>query len=114
MKYVVLKDFLDRFDNRRHCKPGELHDPPNEERAKQLIELGFIKVIEKSETEVDAPDVPNAETDAKSVEEWPKSAGGGYWDLPNGERVRGKENALKALAELNAGEGGDPDDGKAD
>ncbi|MFW5438747.1 hypothetical protein [Paenibacillus apiarius] len=48
MKYVVLKDFLDRFDNMRHCKPGESHEPPNDERAQQLIKLGFIEIEEPS------------------------------------------------------------------
>ncbi|CAM5794843.1 hypothetical protein [Brevibacillus borstelensis] len=47
MKYVVLKDFLDRFDNLRHCKPGEPHVPPNDERAKQLIAQGFIAAVEE-------------------------------------------------------------------
>lgn len=29
--------------------PGDEHTPPNEKRAKQLIDLGFIKEIEKEE-----------------------------------------------------------------
>lgn len=46
VKYIVLKDFRDRFNNMRHCKPGEEHVPPNEERAKQLVDLGFISPVE--------------------------------------------------------------------
>lgn len=68
MKYVVEKEFLDRYDNGRHCRPGELHKPPNKERAQQLIELGFI-----SEVEPDPPaakkkkDVkPDGDSDAKT------------------------------------------------
>lgn len=116
MKYVVIKDFLDRFDNRRHCKPGELHVPPNEERAQHLIELGFIAPIvePKSEAGVTAPDTSDVDSGSVDTDEWPKSAGGGYWDLPNGQRIRGKEKALKVLAELNAGEGEDPDGGQTD
>lgn len=49
MKYVVLKEFLDRFDNKRHCHPGESHKPPTEERAQQLIDLGFIAAVKKEE-----------------------------------------------------------------
>lgn len=45
MKYVVQKEFLDRFDNLRHCKPGEQHVPPNKERAEQLVNLGFITPV---------------------------------------------------------------------
>lgn len=33
-----------------------------------------------------------------------KHLGGGYYELPNGERVRGREAAEKALAELEAAE----------
>lgn len=59
MKYIVLKDFLDRFDNLRHCKPGEIHVPPNEERAKQLIDGGFIVSLPSDEEK------SNEQTDEK-------------------------------------------------
>ncbi|MNW39624.1 hypothetical protein D3C74_167160 [compost metagenome] len=51
MNYRVEKDFLDRFDNFRHCKPGEPHIPPNDERAKQLLDQGFISVVEEKLTD---------------------------------------------------------------
>lgn len=47
MKYVVLKDFYDRFDNKRLNKVGDEHTSPNDERANQLIELGFIEQVEE-------------------------------------------------------------------
>lgn len=50
MKYVVAKEFLDRFDNMKHCKPGDPHVPPSEERAAQLIEQGFIVAVEEQKT----------------------------------------------------------------
>lgn len=53
MKYVVLKEFKDRYDNDRHCHPGEPHTPPNEERANQLIQLGFIKAVTEAPTPSD-------------------------------------------------------------
>ncbi|MBS4191748.1 hypothetical protein KHA94_16280 [Bacillus sp. FJAT-49705] len=46
MKYIVLKDFYDRFDNMKINQEKHEHTPPNEERANQLIKLGFIKVVE--------------------------------------------------------------------
>lgn len=50
--YVVTKAFLDRFDDLKHCKPGDPHTPPNEERAQQLLKQGFIAVAkEKIEME---------------------------------------------------------------
>lgn len=47
MKYVVTNEFLDRFDNMRHCKLGEPHVPPTEDRAAHLLDLGFIEVVEE-------------------------------------------------------------------
>lgn len=51
MKYVVIKDFLDRFDNNRHCRPGEPHEPPSEQRAKQLLDQGFISEVKEDKPE---------------------------------------------------------------
>lgn len=56
VKYVVKKEFLDRFDGMRHCKPGEAHVPPSEERAKQLVELGYIVAYPEQENETRKPE----------------------------------------------------------
>lgn len=53
---MVEKEFLNRFENMRHCKPGEEHVPHNEERAKLLIKQGFISKI-KSEPEDKIEDI---------------------------------------------------------
>lgn len=45
MQYVVQKEFLDRFGGMRHCRPGESHNPPSTERARQLLEQGFISEV---------------------------------------------------------------------
>lgn len=44
-KYVVEKEFRDRLDGYRHCRPGDPHVPPNEDRAKSLLDQGFISVV---------------------------------------------------------------------
>lgn len=44
-KYEVVKEFLDRYDENKHLHPGDTHKPHSEDRAKQLGELGFIKVV---------------------------------------------------------------------
>lgn len=50
--YTVLKDFLDRYDNDRHFKPGEDHTPHDQERADLLLSQGFIgPVLEPPEKE---------------------------------------------------------------
>lgn len=94
MKYIVIKDFLDRFNNKKLCKVGEEHVPPNEERAQLLIDKGFIEAVDDGNF-------------AEEVEDGLIKLGGGYYELPNGEKVRGKEKALEALAALN--EAGDVD-----
>jgi len=64
VKYVVLKDFTDRFDGGRYCRPGEPHTPPNKERADQLIQLGFIKAVPEAQapsSEKESEDKPKAD-----------------------------------------------------
>lgn len=113
LKYPVLTTFRDKHTKIIH-REGTQYKTNDEKRAEELQALGFIgKPLNESAPPDVATDAPDNIPD--NVEEWPKSAGGGYWDLPNGERVRGKENALKALAELNGtGEGGDSDDEQAE
>jgi hypothetical protein len=41
-KYVVLKDFNDKNTDKFHAK-GSVYDTSSEERAQDLIELGFLK-----------------------------------------------------------------------
>lgn len=38
--------------------------------------------------------------EVKDDEDFPKHTGGGYYELSNGEKVRGKEKAFQAEAEL--------------
>lgn len=43
--YIVKKDFLDRFNNRKHMKPGDEHTPHDQDRADLLLSQGFIGPI---------------------------------------------------------------------
>lgn len=90
MKYVVIKNFFDRFNNRKFCSVGEDHVPPNDERAQLLLDKGFIKVVDGE-----------GGSDTAELEDGLIKLGGGYYELPNGEKVRGKEKALEALSALN-------------
>lgn len=79
MKYPVLKKFRDKGS-------GKIYDigssyEAEEERAGYLQKLGYI-----------GQDVP-----AETSEEWPKHAGGGVFELPNGEKVRGKAKAIELM-----------------
>ena len=53
-------------------------------------------------TELQKPD-PKPEPD-QPEDEFPKHVGGGYYILPDGSKVHGKQAALDALAELNEGD----------
>lgn len=52
MRYEVIRAFRDKLDNRRRYDPGDVYTPPTEERARQLVSLGFIRPVE-----VEAPPV---------------------------------------------------------
>lgn len=67
MKYRVEKEFTDRFDNGRHCFPGEPHKPPNKERAQQLLELGFISEVKSEPSKKKNSDVkPEGDPDGET------------------------------------------------
>ncbi|TCT23387.1 hypothetical protein EDD68_107101 [Melghiribacillus thermohalophilus] len=104
----VLKIFEDKHTKKVYIPGNEYHADP--ERLKELAEKGFIEYEahnEDSNTEKDenqkenheAPEQKAAEEETKQ-EEFPKHVGGGYFELSNGERVKGKEEALKAQSEL--------------
>lgn len=65
----------------------------NEKRIKELTDAGYLEKVE----------IPKVESGVKNVKpetaDQLKHVGGGYYELPNGEKVQGKENAEKALAE---------------
>jgi hypothetical protein len=75
------KDTLDLFG------VGDEYYTDDPERAKFLQQEGYLgeEIVEEAD---------------EDSEEWPKHVGGGYYELPNGEKVKGKENAHKALADL--------------
>ena len=58
------------------------------------LDQGVVEVIDGDEPAVDEP--------VEDVDDQPQvvHVGGGWYELPNGERVQGKEDALAALAEL--------------
>ena len=85
-EYVVIADFNDRVEGVRR-ESGEVINV-DIDRAKRLAESGVIEFVENT-----APD----ETGLTSL-------GGGYYKLPNGEKVRGREKALEALGQLKVGE----------
>lgn len=87
-KFNVIADFIDK-ETGSLIKAGDVFEA-DDERAEQLKEKQLIGK-EAQDQQDDDPDLDGL-----------KKRGGGYYELPNGEKVKGKENALEALKALNA------------
>lgn len=82
MANVVKSPFIDKITGKRY-KRGDSYSHKSDKRIAFLIEEGFL-----DKEEVDP--------------EFPKHTGGGWYELSNGEKVQGKEEAF--LAEKKIGE----------
>lgn len=100
MRYIVINNFYDRFDNMKLNIVGDEHLPPNEERANQLIIEGFIEAKEDQQKDDGKEETSETASVESDLEELIKHTGAGYYELPNGEKIRGKENAIEALKNL--------------
>lgn len=93
MSYPIYKSFQDLQDKRRLNEKNKFYPrkglTPTKERIKELQDKGFIgdKVVENA---------PETET----VKSYPFHAGGGYYQLSDGIKVKGKEAAEKAQEKL--------------
>lgn len=104
MAYQVIRKFADAEDGGRLYEPSfpypyEEGVAVSDDRIDYLLNKGndfeepFIKVV---------PDAPAAEETEQEI--FPKHVGGGTYELSNGEKVKGKEAAIKAQQALKAGE----------
>ena len=84
--HTVIKKFRDKEDNKKIYNQGDLYRHEDAERVTFLIDKGFL--------------------DEKEVEnEFPKHTGGGWFELSNGEKIKGKDEAVAAEKEIeNRGE----------
>lgn len=95
MQYEVIANFIDKEDNKRLYEVGQPYPreghAPSEERIESLSTHNnngnkpFIKLVEVMQD---------------SDSEFPRHTGGGYFELSNGEKVKGKEAAEKAENDL--------------
>lgn len=92
MAYTTLKKFNDRESGKKFL-PGQPFHSDTQERIELLLDQGFIGVEEEDDGPL-------------------KHVGAGWYELPNGESVRGKEKAEKALEALQ-GQSGADDNGTA-
>ncbi|GBF73060.1 hypothetical protein PA598K_01345 [Paenibacillus sp. 598K] len=89
MQYEVTKVFRDKNTGKRY-PVGSVYTGEDAERIEELQEKGYLA---DEPVESKAPEDPAEEL---------KQVGKGVYELPNGEKVKGKEAALEALAKLNA------------
>ena len=82
MANKVLKSFTDK-ESKELYKKGDSYENSNSERIAFLIEKGFIDEIEQ--------------TDGS---QFPKHTGGAWYELSNGEKIQGKDEATAAEKEL--------------
>lgn len=91
MANKVLKNFRDKTDNdklyQRNGKDNGVYESKDVKRIEFLVKEGFIEASSNDE---------GGQTSE------PVHVGGGYYELPNGEKVKGKEEAIAALKELEA------------
>jgi hypothetical protein len=76
MKIKVLREFVTGTEK---YPAGQSIDLPDE-IAERVIKVGWAE---------------------SSPHEWPRHVGGGFYELSNGERVKGKDSAIEVQAALN-------------
>jgi hypothetical protein len=89
-KYTVISGFTDKDTGDRFLV-GDVYESDDAKRTGFLQDKGFLDG-EPSDTE--------PENEQKDDDQGIKHVGGGYYELPNGEKVRGKEAALDTLKDL--------------
>lgn len=105
--YEVISDFIDE-ETGKVVKAGSSVDV-NDYRAAQLYKARVIKYVGsiQTTTPMDQTKVDAGQKDDHEPEKYPKHTGGGYYELSNGEKVQGKENAVEKQLELDdAADGG--------
>lgn len=89
----VIKRFKERHENFKLYEKGDTYTYENKERVAFLVKEGYL------EEHFVGIDLATGK-DKTAI----KHTGGGWYELPNGEKVQGKEEAEQALAKLERGE----------
>lgn len=98
MRYGVTTAFKDKYTQKNYLV-GSSFESEDQDRISYLQSNGFLSGEPIPETESENDD-STSETGAEDNPEI-KHVGGGYYELPNGEKVKGKEKALETLKTLN-------------
>lgn len=90
MKYPVVRAFICKLTKIQYA-PRSVYEIDDDQRGKYLQSKGYVgPAIEEPPVDTKPPGAPEDEL---------KHVGGGYYELPDGRRVRGREEALKAMDE---------------
>lgn len=98
MAYKVTTDFFDADDNKRLYEVGQTYPRAGFEVSKERIDYLLNK-----NNDFKNPFIKFVEDEVVN-EEYPKHVSGGYYELSNGEKVKGKNAAIEAENKLKSGE----------
>lgn len=99
MEYKVIEKFIDLEDNRRLYEVGQPYP-----REGLVVTEERLEALSTSNNRVGRPFIKAVENKRTNNEQYPKHIGRGYYELSNGEKVKGKEEALAAEKVLKSGE----------
>lgn len=102
MERLVVKAFRDKKSHKDEKKMkvyprGSKFKSTDEKRIKELEGKGYIEEVVKPKHGMPKEEALVEEEIQDADESELKHLGGGYYELPNGEKVQGKEKALEAL-----------------
>ncbi|WP_144466572.1 hypothetical protein [Bacillus nitratireducens] len=80
MERLVLNAFIDK-ETKVGYSQGDMYESNDSERIAFLVEKGFLQENQKPS-------------------KFPKHAGGGWYELSNGDKVQGKDEAVEAEQSL--------------
>ncbi|MBB6451989.1 hypothetical protein HNQ94_000410 [Salirhabdus euzebyi] len=89
MKVKALRNFTDLKENKRRVE-NEVFEV-TEERFKEINGADYGELVEDVSESTDGDNGENGEN-----ENFPKHTGGGWYELSNGEKIKGKDEAEAA------------------
>jgi hypothetical protein len=72
---------------------------PENKITKKYVEAGYAVYTENSEDKREN-NIETAESERETEDIYPKATGGGWYELSNGKKIQGKEEAIKAEKDL--------------
>jgi hypothetical protein len=106
MPYQVIRPFRDKEDDSRKYRKGDTYPVKGKVEQERLDELSSsdnnagYPLIKKVGTDPEPQKDPKGESDEGEESEFPKHTGGAWYELSNGEKIQGKDEAVAAEAEL--------------